>query len=110
VTLAEFTLNGFNNQDFYDVSLVDWFNIPMDVIPLSGSRKCNSMGCPTDLNAVCPTELKVTENGTVVACETPCAAFNLQFFCCAGNYSSSKTCEPSVYSKIFNQDGMPSSL
>jgi hypothetical protein len=23
VTLAEFTLNGFNNQDFYDVSLVD---------------------------------------------------------------------------------------
>ncbi|CAJ2659211.1 unnamed protein product [Trifolium pratense] len=101
VTLAEFTLNGANDQDFYDVSLVDGYNVPMDVIPLDGSGKCNSTGCPTDLNAVCPTELKVTENGTVVACQGPCAAFNLQIFCCVGNHSTQETCEPSVYAQIF---------
>ncbi|MCH97582.1 thaumatin-like protein 1-like, partial [Trifolium medium] len=101
MTEAEFTLNGLNDQDFYDVNLIDGYNLPMDVIPLDGSGKCKSTGCPTDLNTVCPTELQVTENGTVVACQSPCAAFNLQFFCCAGKYSSSENCEPSVYSKIF---------
>ncbi|KAF5205697.1 Thaumatin-like protein, partial [Thalictrum thalictroides] len=29
-TLAEFALNQFNNLDFYDISLVDGFNIPME--------------------------------------------------------------------------------
>nr|XP_004488803.1 G-type lectin S-receptor-like serine/threonine-protein kinase RLK1 isoform X1 [Cicer arietinum] len=103
VTLAEFSINSFNNQDFYDVSLVDGYNVPMDVIPLSNSGKCKSTGCPTDLNAVCPTELKVTENGIVVACQGPCAAFNLQFFCCVGNHSTPETCEPSVYAQIFKK-------
>ncbi|KAK2368924.1 G-type lectin S-receptor serine/threonine-protein kinase LECRK3 [Trifolium repens] len=46
-------------------------------------------------------ELKVTDNGTVVACQGPCAAFNLQFFCCVGNHSTPDTCEPSVYAQIF---------
>lgn len=30
-TLAEFTLNGANGLDFYDVSLVDGYNLPMMV-------------------------------------------------------------------------------
>ena len=29
VTLAEFTLNGGGDQDYYDISLVDGFNLPM---------------------------------------------------------------------------------
>lgn len=29
-TLAEYALNQFNNLDFYDISLVDGFNIPME--------------------------------------------------------------------------------
>jgi hypothetical protein len=102
LTLAKISLDSANNQDFYDVSLVDGYNVPMEIVPLGGSGKsCNSTGCPTDLNAVCPTELKVTKNGTVVACQGPCAAFNLQFFCCVGNHSGPNTCEPSVYAKIF---------
>jgi hypothetical protein len=31
VTLAEITLNGAGGKDFYDVSLVDGFNVPVQV-------------------------------------------------------------------------------
>ncbi|CAJ2659217.1 unnamed protein product [Trifolium pratense] len=60
VTLAEFTLNGFNDQNLYNVSLLDGYNVPMDVVPLGGSGKCNSTGCSTDYNVVfCPTSNNV---------------------------------------------------
>jgi hypothetical protein len=32
-TLAKFTLNGADGLDFYDVSLVDGYNLPMLVLP-----------------------------------------------------------------------------
>ncbi|KAE8671575.1 putative Elicitor-responsive protein [Hibiscus syriacus] len=35
-TLAEYALNQFGNMDFYDISLVDGFNIPMVFGPTSG--------------------------------------------------------------------------
>ncbi|MBA0701688.1 hypothetical protein Goari_022145, partial [Gossypium aridum] len=44
VTLAEFTI-GSGTQDFYDVSLVDGYNLPMLVEPSSGSGTCLSTGC-----------------------------------------------------------------
>ncbi|CAI8595488.1 unnamed protein product [Vicia faba] len=103
LTLAEFSLNGSNNQDYYDVDLVDGYNVPMNIVPLNSSGKCNITGCPTDLNAVCPTELKAMNNGTLVGCQGPCAAFNLQVFCCAGSHSTPETCEPSVYANIFKK-------
>jgi len=98
-TLVEFGLDSINRLDFYDVSLVDGFNMPVIVVPVSGSgSNCESTGCVLDLNAVCPTELKVSRNEEVVACQNPCSAFKEDYFCCVGNRSS---CEPSVYSKIF---------
>jgi hypothetical protein len=33
VTLVEFTLASNNRQDFFDVSLVDGFNLPISVMP-----------------------------------------------------------------------------
>lgn len=69
-TLAKFRLNGPNNQDFYDISILDGYNIPMEVVPSTG--KCNNTSCPVDLNMGCPTKLKVTQNGTVVACKSSC--------------------------------------
>ena len=35
-SLAEFTLRGNGGQDFYDISLVDGFNIPISVTPQGG--------------------------------------------------------------------------
>ncbi|GLJ41589.1 hypothetical protein SUGI_0860580 [Cryptomeria japonica] len=56
-TLAEYTLNGNGNMDFYDVSLVDGFNIPLSINPTNS--QCVASACKADINAVCPAELKV---------------------------------------------------
>ncbi|XP_047336249.1 thaumatin-like protein 1 [Impatiens glandulifera] len=96
-TLAEFTL-GSGSPDFYDVSLVDGFNLPMMVEPASGSGNCGSTGCATDINKWCPIELQ-TENGQ--ACKSACDAFGTPEYCCSGTYGSPSACQPSVYAHMF---------
>ncbi|KAL5561170.1 hypothetical protein UlMin_030917 [Ulmus minor] len=96
-TLAEFTL-GTGGQDFYDVSLVDGYNLQMVVEGTGGSGLCASTGCSTDLNQQCPTELRV---GNGDACKSACEAFGSPEYCCSGAYGSPNTCRPSVYSEMF---------
>ncbi|CAI0438853.1 unnamed protein product [Linum tenue] len=58
-TLVEFTLNGADGLDFYDVSLVDGYNLPMLAFPQKVTRGgCGATGCLIDLNGACPKELK----------------------------------------------------
>ncbi|XP_021737326.1 pathogenesis-related protein 5-like [Chenopodium quinoa] len=102
VSLVEFTLNGADGQDFYDVSLVDGYNVGVGVKPTStGTGKCQYAGCVDDLNASCPPELQVTVGGAVVACKSACAAFNTPEYCCTGNHGSPQTCAPTHYSEMF---------
>ncbi|KAI4299873.1 hypothetical protein L6164_033294 [Bauhinia variegata] len=96
-TLAEFTL-GTGGQDFYDVSLVDGYNLPMVVEGTGGTGLCASTGCTSDLNQQCPKELKA-RNGD--ACKSACEAFGRPEYCCSGAYGSPATCRPSVYSEMF---------
>ncbi|KAJ6931558.1 thaumatin-like protein 1 [Populus alba x Populus x berolinensis] len=96
-TLAEFTV-GSGVKDFYDVSLVDGYNLPMIVEPNGGSGSCLSTGCMTDLNQQCPAELRV-ESGQ--ACKSACEAFGSPEYCCSGAYGAPDTCKPSVYSEMF---------
>ncbi|KAJ9703728.1 hypothetical protein PVL29_005144 [Vitis rotundifolia] len=96
-TLAEFTL-GSGSQDYYDVSLVDGYNLPMIVEGTGRSGACTSTGCVTDLNRRCPNELKV---GDGEACKSACEAFGSPEYCCSGAYNTPSTCKPSVYSEIF---------
>jgi hypothetical protein len=50
-TLFEVTLDGSGGQDFYDVSLVDGYNLPVVAIPQSRQGgACNATGCMADLN------------------------------------------------------------
>lgn len=100
-TLAEITLGA--EQDFYDVSLVDGYNIPIAITPIAGRRKCGYAGCVRDLNAMCPVGLQVRsrDNGRVVACKSACAAFNSPRYCCTGSYGSPRACRPTAYSRIF---------
>ncbi|RZB70233.1 Thaumatin-like protein 1 isoform B [Glycine soja] len=104
-TLAEFTLDGAGGLDFFDVSLVDGYNVPMLVVPQGGSgEKCTATGCVGDLNGACPSELKVMgADGRegVVACKSACEAFNSPQYCCSGAYGTPDTCKPSAYSAIF---------
>ncbi|KAL0396141.1 UNVERIFIED_CONTAM: Thaumatin-like protein 1 [Sesamum calycinum] len=96
-TLAEFTL-GTGSMDFYDVSLVDGYNLPLMVDVRGGSGQCASTGCLEDLNQRCPAELR-TEGGG--ACRSACDAFNTPEYCCKGEYGSPSTCKPSMYSQLF---------
>ncbi|XP_037467463.1 thaumatin-like protein 1b [Triticum dicoccoides] len=98
-TLAEFTLASIGGDDFYDVSLVDGFNVPVLVAPANGS--CSTTDCPADLNAQCPPELRVVVAGATVACRSACEAFGTEAYCCSGTHGTPATCAPTAYSRLF---------
>ncbi|OEL25929.1 Thaumatin-like protein 1 [Dichanthelium oligosanthes] len=109
-TLAEFTLaGGTGGNDFYDVSLVDGFNVPILVAPQAPSLaaangSCLPTGCAADLNRACPAELRVAAppaGGGTVACRSACEAFAEAEYCCSGAYGSPATCAPTPYSRFF---------
>jgi len=100
-TLAEFTLNGAGGNDFYDVSLVDGYNLPILIEPAggaTGATTCAAAGCTADLNARCPAELR-TEGGA--GCRSACDAFGKPEYCCSGAYANPNTCRPTPYSQVF---------
>ncbi|KAM0945523.1 putative Thaumatin family [Dioscorea sansibarensis] len=98
-TLAEFTLAGpSSTKDFYDVSLVDGYNIPMMVVAANGG--CEATGCAVDLNNRCPAELRVGE-GEGEGCRSACEAFGKEEYCCSGEYANPSVCKPTVYSEMF---------
>ncbi|KAF0909446.1 hypothetical protein E2562_036314 [Oryza meyeriana var. granulata] len=105
-TLVEFTLGGGGGagalSDFYDVSNVDGFNLPIEVRP-EGAR-CRTTSCPADINRVCPSELAVRAAGggaAVAACKSACLAFGTDEYCCRGRFASPEACGPSTYSRLF---------
>lgn len=97
-SLAEFTLAA---TDYYDVSLVDGFNLPMVVKPVNGQGNCSSAGCDGDLRDNCPSELAVKVGGRTVACRSACDVFNTDQYCCRGQFGNPATCQPTFYSKKF---------
>lgn len=100
-SLAEFTIAAPGGKDFFDVSLVDGFNLPLSISP-QGNPACSSTSCPSDINAVCLPELAVKgANGAVVACKSACLAFGQPQYCCTGEYNSPEKCPPTSYSKFF---------
>ncbi|XP_052199719.1 thaumatin-like protein [Diospyros lotus] len=90
-TLAEYALKQFSDLDFYDISLVDGFNVAMEFTPTTGN--CRGLKCTADINQQCPTELKAPGG-----CNNPCRVFNTSEYCC-----TSGNCNPTTYSKFFKQ-------
>ena len=97
-SLAEFTLA---SVDYYDVSLVDGFNLPMVITPVNRQGNCSAAGCDGDLRLSCPSELAVKANGRTVACRSACDVFNTDQYCCRGLFGNPATCQPTFYSKKF---------
>lgn len=104
-TLAEFTLNGDQGLDFYDVSLVDGYNLPVVVVATGGTGGCASTGCLINLNSACPKGLKVVHGSGSgregVACMSACEAFKDPVYCCSEAFNTPDTCSPSAYSLFF---------
>uniref|UniRef100_A0A6N2MKC7 Thaumatin-like protein n=1 Tax=Salix viminalis TaxID=40686 RepID=A0A6N2MKC7_SALVM len=102
-SLAEFTLSGDGGKDFYDISLVDGFNLPISITPQGGSD-CNSTSCAANVDAVCDPKLAVTgADGTVIACKSACLAFDQPQYCCTPPNNTTETCPPTQYSMTFKQ-------
>ncbi|KAK9147811.1 hypothetical protein Scep_006568 [Stephania cephalantha] len=91
-TLAEYALNQFNNMDFFDISLVDGFNVPMDFSPTGGG--CRGIRCAADINGQCPGDLRAPGG-----CNNPCTVYKTDQYCCTG--SASNNCPPTDKSRFF---------
>ncbi|EPS62955.1 hypothetical protein M569_11833, partial [Genlisea aurea] len=91
-TLAEYGLNDFALQDFYKISLMEGFNVPIMMTPTSnGCRR--PVGCSAgDMNGQCPAQLR-----TAGGCNNPCTVFKTASFCC----TSGPTCGPTNMSRFF---------
>ncbi|KAI0079988.1 thaumatin-like protein [Panus rudis PR-1116 ss-1] len=97
VTLAEFTFQGDGNQDFYDVSLVDGYNLPMRI---DNNKGCHVADCPVDLGPNCPAPLKgpFDASGFPVGCKSACLVDpnpGDSANCCSGSHNTPATCPAS---------------
>ncbi|XP_074264828.1 protein P21-like [Silene latifolia] len=89
-TLAEYTLGQGGSRDFFDISLVDGFNVPMTFLPVSNG--CTSgPTCRADLIGQCPSQLKAPGG-----CNNPCTVFKTDQYCC-----NSGNCGPTMFSQYF---------
>ncbi|KAK3019314.1 hypothetical protein RJ639_004634 [Escallonia herrerae] len=75
---------------FFDISLMDGFNVAMEFIPTSNG--CTSgPTCTADINDQCPNELKA-----LGGCNNPCTVFKTDEYCC-----NSGNCGPTDFSRFF---------
>jgi Thaumatin family len=108
-TLGEFYLPDDGSPDVYNISYVDGFNIPMTIIPIGGvpptpgwPRFCTNDGCDVDMNANCPSALRVVDSsGRTVACHSACTAFHQDQYCCTGTFNSA-ACDPNTWPSDIN--------
>lgn len=88
---------------YYDVSLVDGFNLPVSISPVGGGPVgCGKAGCEVDLNVCCPSKLQVRYGGKIVGCKSACLALKSDKYCCTGEvYGSPGKCKQTAFSHLF---------
>jgi hypothetical protein len=101
-TLAEYDMDAWDGLDFYDVSMVDGANLPMYINVTRGqaANKVSRNGCiPAGCTrpVVCPDPLQLKAGGVVVACESACAKFGTDQYCCRGAWASRSQCDPAEW-------------
>ncbi|KAJ0034612.1 hypothetical protein Pint_26431 [Pistacia integerrima] len=70
-SLVEITFQADDGQDYYNLSLVDGFNLPVSVAPQGGSgTRCTQATCSNNVNATCPENLRlIGSDGNVIGCK-----------------------------------------
>ncbi|THH29095.1 hypothetical protein EUX98_g5092 [Antrodiella citrinella] len=96
-TLAEFTLSAGGNQDFYDISLVDGYNLPLSI---TNDKGCAEPQCAVDLGPNCPAPFQgpFDSTGFPVGCKSACLVASDPSnspACCSGQYDTPQTCPSS---------------
>ncbi|KAK3018912.1 hypothetical protein RJ639_005117 [Escallonia herrerae] len=101
-TVVELTLGTPKSAShFYDVSLVDGFNLPVSMAPVSGRVGCGVAACEVNLNSCCPWSLAVKKEGKVVGCKSACLATKADRYCCTGEFANPTSCKPTVFANLF---------
>ncbi|KAI8092828.1 THO complex subunit 1 transcription elongation factor-domain-containing protein [Halteromyces radiatus] len=96
VSLAEFTMNT-HDHDFYDISFVDGFNLPMTIAPRSimetnNTNQCQRVGCGQ--LPKCPNDLIQSQG-----CQSACSRYHQDEYCCMGDYNTPDTCVTNHYAE-----------
>ncbi|KAI7862149.1 thaumatin [Spinellus fusiger] len=105
-SLAEFYFKGPTNNDFYDISFVDGYNLPLTITPINGHTNgttgdsnaflCGNSVC--DTLPTCPEEFQIKDaDGDVTGCMSACTKFGTPEYCCTGKFDSESTCTGSAY-------------
>ncbi|CAH1118896.1 unnamed protein product [Phaedon cochleariae] len=124
-TTVEISLKAHRGVDYYDVTLVDGFNIGASVQPENGvgnggNLSCKPASCMHEFKRDCPTELRLNSPHGVLGCKSPCQTFKTDEYCCRGVHKTPSTCKsdtwendyaamfkkecPDAFSYIFDKD------
>jgi len=123
INFVDIKFDGILDLDYYFLSLVDGYNLPLAILPVPGTVEdgnsedpldCQPIGCWSDLNLICPPELVLTpsrddgenrtmaaviglETNEVIACMSPCVAFDTDEYCCRGVYDDPLLCRGELW-------------
>ncbi|CAH1134041.1 unnamed protein product [Ceutorhynchus assimilis] len=105
-TLIEITLKGWQGLDYYDISLVDGFNLRGFIEPVNGNGpqgqySCTKAKCLSDINTDCPNDLRLIHAGLTIACHSACNKFNTDTYCCRGAHDRPETCRSQDWPKDY---------
>ena len=107
-TLAEFNLLGWQNLSYWDISLVNGFNLPIAINPYPSGPKpiCQWAPTPQGIKDHCPKELIFYADAPntytqIAGCMSACDRYRDSKYCCTGKKANPKSCGPSRYSKSF---------
>jgi hypothetical protein len=95
-TLFELFVNDFTG-DYYDISIVDGYDIGMRVQPSATS--CKPVECSFSMHE-CPGELILYDGGP---CLSACSKYLSPKYCCTGAHSTPETCPPTPESLHFQE-------
>ncbi|KAL0393508.1 UNVERIFIED_CONTAM: Thaumatin-like protein [Sesamum latifolium] len=85
-TVAEYGLNSFGHKDYYDISVLEGFNVPMEFRPTTNGCT-RPIRCAADITGECPNELK-----TPGGCHNPCTVYKTTQYCCHSGRAGRRIC------------------
>ncbi|ORY93094.1 thaumatin, partial [Syncephalastrum racemosum] len=105
-SLAEFKMSGANDIDYYDVSFVDGYNLPMRIEPLHRTHKktaddphhCSATFCSNIPK--CPKDLQHRDkDDSFVGCQSACSRYQKDQYCCTGDHNTPETCHSNHFAR-----------
>ncbi|BGP41006.1 hypothetical protein JCM10449v2_004973 [Rhodotorula kratochvilovae] len=94
VNVGEWNLDAWGGNDFWDISCVPGWTVPMSIEP----DGCDSVFCTEDVLSKCPDDRmkQKDSDGNVIGCLSACMAkindVEPSVNCCSGKYNNETTC------------------